>query len=266
VDTDAVRQVLVEYQPAAVDELIEPLGTGLDNEAWVVGDDLVVRFGAETDAAREAALLRAVAEVSPLPVPVPVFVAPEYRCLAYRRLPGTPLADRDAPVVPALADFLHELWDHSPGFVALADEDRFPLADALLEATASYQAVADAVPAPYRPAIEAFLGDAPPPDAAELVFSHNDLGAEHVLVGDEGTVTGIVDWSDAAFTDPAYDVGLLFRDLGLAALVPFKSDLHERAVFHARWTALEDLAFGLRPGRDAYRVRTIRAIPHIFGA
>jgi aminoglycoside phosphotransferase (APT) family kinase protein len=30
--------------------------------------------------------------------------------------------------------------------------------------------------------------------------------------------TGIIDWSDAALADPAYDFGLLCRDLGAAAL------------------------------------------------
>jgi aminoglycoside phosphotransferase (APT) family kinase protein len=43
------------------------------------------------------------------------------------------------------------------------------------------------------------------------VFSHNDLGIEHVLI-DPGTwtVTGIIDWSDAAIVDPAIDFGLLY--------------------------------------------------------
>ncbi len=31
---------------------------------------------------------------------------------------------------------------------------------------------------------------------------------------DTWEVTGIIDWSDAAIVDPAYDFGLLYRDLG----------------------------------------------------
>jgi len=51
------------------------------------------------------------------------------------------------------------------------------------------------------------------------VFSHNDLGIEHVL-GTPATaaVTGVIDWGDAALIDPACDFGLLYRDLGAAAL------------------------------------------------
>lgn len=40
---------------------------------------------------RQARLLRAVASLSPLPVPVPAFVDPGAGCLAYARLPGVPL-------------------------------------------------------------------------------------------------------------------------------------------------------------------------------
>ena len=70
------------------------------------------------------------------------------------------------------------------------------------------------MPAPFRPRIEAFLHEKPP-DPHEIVFSHNDLGIEHVLV-DPVTleVTGVIDFSDAAMVDPAYDFGLVLRDLG----------------------------------------------------
>jgi aminoglycoside phosphotransferase (APT) family kinase protein len=79
-------------------------------------------------------------------------------------------------------------------------------------------AAAVEVPVVYRRPVKAFL-DAPPPASGWApIFSHNDLGIEHVLV-DPGTwtVTGVIDWSDAAIVDPAVDFGLLYRDLGPAA-------------------------------------------------
>ena len=90
------------------------------------------------------------------------------------------------------------------------------------------------------------------------MFSHNDLGIEHVLIDPVAwTVTGIIDWSDAAIVDPAHDFGLLYRDLGPAALRValgrYRGDtndvaaLSERAVFYARCRVLEDLRMGLRP-------------------
>src|SRR5438876_1167930 len=70
-----------------------------------------------------------------------------------------------------------------------------------------------------RGAIGAFLAAPPPPGPGALVFSHNDLGIEHVLADPRTwAVTGVLDWGDAAITDPAYDIGLLYRDLGPAAL------------------------------------------------
>ena len=48
-------------------------------------------------------------------------------------------------------------------------------------------------------------------------------------------VTGVLDWGDAAITDPAYDIGLLYRDLGPAALDA------------VRWSSAETAKIGL-PG------------------
>jgi aminoglycoside phosphotransferase (APT) family kinase protein len=105
------------------------------------------------------------------------------------------------------------------------------------------------------------------------VFSHNDLGIEHVLVDpDTGAITGIIDRSDAAMVDPAYDVGLLYRDLGPVALdailrsEPGAGDdgLRERAVFYARCNVLEDLAYGYEAGRPEYVDKSLAALRRLF--
>ena len=109
------------------------------------------------------------------------------------------------------------------------------------------------------------------------MFSHNDLGIEHVLV-DPGTwtVTGVIDWSDAAIVDPAVDFGLLYRELGPAAahaaLGSYRAEgddlapLAERAVFYARCKLLEDLAYGMGSGRDAYIDKSLAAMAWLFPA
>jgi 2-haloacid dehalogenase len=67
--------------------------------------------------------------------------------------------------------------------------------------------------------VEAFLTAPPPHRSGTLVFCHNDLGIEHILIAPAtGTITGVIDWGDAALADPARDFGLLYRDLGPAAL------------------------------------------------
>ena len=117
------------------------------------------------------------------------------------------------------------------------------------------------------------LGAVPPPGRRQLVFSHNDLGIEHVLVDPEtATVTGILDWTDAALVDPAYDFGLLQRDLGpealRAALVDYPADqraaIGQRAEFYARCSVLEDLAWGDAAGREPYVRKGLEALGWLF--
>jgi Phosphotransferase enzyme family len=103
------------------------------------------------------------------------------------------------------------------------------------------------------------------------------LGIEHVLV-DPGswTVTGIIDWADAAVVDPAIDFGLLYRDLGpdatRAAMGGYRSEVNdlvtlgERAVFYARCSLLEDLAYGIQTGRDKYVDKSLAAMAWLFPA
>jgi len=76
-----------------------------------------------------------------------------------------------------------------------------------------------------------------------VTFCHNDLGAEHLLVDVEAsTITGVIDWTDAAAADPAHDLALIYRDLGPAifdlTLAHYDgewTDAHrERTLFYAR--------------------------------
>lgn len=85
-------------------------------------------------------------------------------------------------------------------------------------------------------------------------------------------MTGIVDWSDAAIVDPAYDFGLLYRDLGPAAvdvaIRGYRTDvtdvvaLGQRAAFYAKCKVFEDLAYGLRRDRTS---TSTRALPRCSG-
>jgi aminoglycoside phosphotransferase (APT) family kinase protein len=256
------RQVLGDHEV----ESVVLLGTGVDNVAYEVNGELIVRVARDPRLPeREARLLTFLTAVSPLPVPRPLFAGEG--CLVYRKLPGTPLLDLasfdPAPVVDVLGSFLSAL--HSlpvPDLVGLVDTDVQPLSEWLTDAAALYPRVASAVPSSYRHAMESFLDTAPPVADFAPVFSHNDLGIEHVLFDPlDATVTGIIDWSDAAIVDPAYDFGLLYRDLGPFALDP---TLAARAVFYARCSVLEDLAYGLDTGRQPYVDKSLAALEWLF--
>jgi aminoglycoside phosphotransferase (APT) family kinase protein len=133
------------------------------------------------------------------------------------------------------------------------------------------------VPVAHRRAVGAFLAAPPPAARYAPAFSHNDLGIEHVLVDPVALmVTGVIDWSDAAIVDPACDFGLLYRDLGPAALDAAISScrtgvndlvtLRARAVFYARCSLLEDLAYGIETGQDNYVDKSLAAMVWLFPA
>ncbi|MGC4983526.1 phosphotransferase family protein [Streptomyces sp. DT193] len=272
-------------------ESVVPLGEGLDNLAYEVNGELVVRFGKEPDLARrtalvghEARVLAAVADISPLPVPEPTFTVAEQGCLAYRKLPGVPLLDmprhrrsaHGTPIAATLGELLTAL--HAVPIDRPADPvdaDHQPPAEWRHEAAENYATVAGQVPAAHRRSVEAFLDAAPPNDGCTPAFSHNDLGIEHVLVDPvTWTVTGIIDWSDAAVVDPAYDFGLLYRDLGpaatRAAIRSYRTDAHdlaalsERAVFYARCSVFEDLAHGIETEQGKYVDKSLAAMEWLF--
>ncbi|WP_198961206.1 phosphotransferase family protein [Pseudonocardia sp. MH-G8] len=288
VGPEVVRTVLAEHLPAVAARSVEPLGAGLDNVAFLVDGELVVRFATGADperVVREAGVLELVARRSPVPVPRPVLTVAERGCLAYPLLPGVPLLDvppavRAAlrlPVAAALGGLLAVLH-------AVPREEVAPLVEVddtapglwLREAAGSWEAVAARVPMRHHRAVEALLLAAPPPQASpEAVFSHNDLGVEHVLVDPaSGAVTGVIDWADAAITDPALDLGLVLRDLGAdgldAALAHYPSGgadvpgLRERAAFYARCRLLEDLEHGIETGRRAYVAGAMEAMARLF--
>ena len=251
---------------------MESLGEGLDNVAYR-RDGMVVRIrradpGSVT---REAELLRLVAGVSPLPVPRPADVDPVRGSMTYPELPGVPLLGlpvrAPAAVGAELGRFLAALHAVPVERVAgLVEVDDTPPQEWLDEAAGAWPAVAAHLPRSFLP------GRAPGP-AGPPVFSHMDLGIEHVLA-DPATqaVTGIIDWTDAAVGDPAYDLGLVLRDLGPAALDAAlralgRDDpgLRERADFYARCTLVEDLAYGLEEDRPAYVAKSIAAATRHFG-
>ncbi|MFJ8006564.1 phosphotransferase family protein [Streptomyces fagopyri] len=286
-----VRGVVVAHMPDYRIESVVPLGEGLDNLAYEVNGELIVRFSKEPDLARrtalvnhEARLLAAVADISPLPVPEPAFTVAEQGCLAYRKLPGTPLLDmprhrrsaHGTSIAATLGELLAALHAVPVDRLAgLVEADHQPPAEWRHEATENYVTVAGRVPVAHRRPVEAFLGAAPPHEGCTPAFSHNDLGIEHVLIDPATwTVTGVIDWSDAAVVDPAHDFGLLLRDLGPAAVRAALSGcrtgaddlaaLSERAVFYARCSVFEDLAHGIETGQGKYVDKSLAALEWLF--
>jgi aminoglycoside phosphotransferase (APT) family kinase protein len=287
-DEAALRDLLARLLPGRDVRRIEALGSGWDNVAVLVDGELVVRTSRLGDGeerhevvAREAELLTALVHVSPLPTPELVAVRPEEGVLVYRHLPGVVLSGRDVADPDALADAVAGLITtlHGEAGSVLADlvevDDTAP-EEFLAEAVEDWALVAAHVPRQWHGAVEAHLAAGVPPAATRFVFCHHDLGSEHVLVDpddDSGArVTGVIDWTDAAVADPAYDVALMHRDLGpdFAARVlaryggGWDDDHQARLVFHSRCALLEDIAYGLRTGRTFYVEEGLAHLPRTF--
>ena len=277
--------------PGYTIDTIEQLGSGIDHVVYEVNGELIVRLAKEADLERRAKLVRrehellaVVAEVSPLSVPEPVSSNPELGCLAYLKIQGTPLLDAPPPqrlahaesIATALGDFLTAI--HAVSAERLSDlvtSDDQPFKEWTLDATALYTTVAERIPVANRGSIETFLRSPSPQERYSRVFSHNDLGIEHVLIDPATwTITGVIDWSDAAFVDPAYDFGLIYRDLGTAALEAalrsYRNEaepvdaLRERATFYARCSVFEDLAYGVERDLTPYTDKSLAAMNWLF--
>jgi aminoglycoside phosphotransferase (APT) family kinase protein len=246
------------HAPELLDAEIVELGRGLDNDAYAAGD-LVLRVGDRRRVGREARLLEVIADQVAIPIPRPRFADEAAGVLAYERLPGRPLLGRSPPAGSArrLGRFLRDLHAVDPATVAelIPTEEADP------------GEWLDDLDGPDE--LVRLLHATRPRRSPQRVVAHADLGAEHILELD-GTLTGIIDWSDAAITDPALDLARLLRDFGPA----FLEDLLEvygplpeampRVEFFARCAALEDLAFGRATGRREYIANAERSFEWLF--
>jgi aminoglycoside phosphotransferase (APT) family kinase protein len=278
---DRARAAVAEHAPDLRGSWSD-LGSGLDHQAFRVGD-LVVRVTAPeacAEVTREAGLLRFLAARLSIPVPEPRFADPARGVLAYPLLPGRPLLGRTPPAGAAtqLGRMLAELHAVAASAVDHQDRPTDPAAPAEPHGVNPAPVDLPVEAADPRDWLVDLTGPAEllrvlhadrPPTSTEGVLAHADLGAEHLLAAD-GRLTGVVDWSDAAVTDPALDFARLYRDFGPAfldeALRAYgRRDapaFRRRITFFARCAALEDLAYG----HPAYTRPAARSLTWLFPA
>ena len=246
---------------------VKELGEGWDNVVWAVGDDLVLRVVKDADpevrcttVERDVALLAFAGRHSTLPSPRVIAAEPAAGALLTTRIPGVAAVDAErldtAALAGDLATFLSALHGVAPEVAAEVVRPDPDPAEAWLEQLGEeYAEVAGDVDADLRAPVEAFLATSPPPPARDLVFCHNDVRDDHVMV-DPGTggVTGIVDWGDAVLGDPALDLATVLTDFGpwvLARVLagyrhPREAGLRDRIRWVARRRMVEDLAWRVR--------------------
>jgi aminoglycoside phosphotransferase (APT) family kinase protein len=281
---------LIEAQfPTLAPAHVSRLGEGCDSLAFEVNGEWVFRFPKSDEVARqleiEARLLPVLGEQLRVAIPLfrfhghpsPGFGRP---FAGYRRLPGEPAIRLDAPaaamdrLVAPLAAFLSALhaFPLDAALRAGVPVQRLDevLAEIRADAVSDLARVVEAEPsAPiddWRRFIDAGA-DAPTRSPGALV--HNDFAAEHVLLDrDTQAITGVIDWSDAAISDPVVDFAGLCHWGGVpfarAVLEAYDGGLDASALPVARYLAAcrgaMDVAFGLEHGRREYVTAGLTAL------
>lgn len=170
-----------------------------------------------------------------LPVVVPEWHIHTPKLIAYPRLAGEPVATID-PTIPAYvwriekaalpASFIESLGAAVAALHSISaneaaaagikvtppDQVRTGLAAQVARVKARWE-VAEPLSQRWRAWLEE---DSYWPDHSALI--HGDLHAGHILTDDQGTVTGLLDWTTAEVTDPARDLALHYSIFGGPAL------------------------------------------------
>lgn len=259
---------------------IDLLGSGGDHDAWLVdadGDEWVVRVPRRpsTDGDPSGALVHELTEHIRRSVGADVSAwVPEHRLVgsagwvAHRHVEGRSLQDLVADPF-ATVDDLSALGRQLGRFIVAIEDVRAPPGvpvddvdpvEWLDEVDSLAEGLAPVLGAERRDRVRRFAAEPfRAPSRDELAVCHNDLGAEHVIIDPTtGRIAGVIDWSDAAVSDPAGDVGRILRDLGddamAAALAtmpePQRPDRARRARWYARCLIVEDLDFAARARPD----------------
>jgi aminoglycoside phosphotransferase (APT) family kinase protein len=179
-------------------------------------------------AAIEARILRGVAPH--LPVPVPDWQVHTPELIAYPRLAGQP-----AVTVEASGPVWHVIDPRAPSprfigsmarfYAALQAVDRIPgvPVDDVHELRHGLARAAEATRAVLEPPEhlwarwQRWLAD----DSywpAHVALAHGDLHPGHMLLSPDGTLCGVLDWTEARFTDPALDLAMFHGCFGRTVL------------------------------------------------
>ena len=203
---------------------------GWDNTVFTTDTGWSFRFARRAIALpglqREIDLLPAIAASVPLPIPVPLlhgtFGDPPWPFLCFRFLPGTELVhaklENRTTVAAEVGQFLTALHAMpTPGDLPV---DPFGRVDSAIRAGRARKELAGLV---ADPAIKAILAEADklPPPVGTMVLSHGDLYARHILVGDDGHTSGIIDWGDLCLALPAVDLAVAYSAFDGAARAAF---------------------------------------------
>jgi aminoglycoside phosphotransferase (APT) family kinase protein len=236
IEEGLVHDLLTRQFPELAVRSTAPLAEGWDNSVWLVDERWVFRFPrrqiAVAGVAREVALLPRLAPLLPLPIPEPRFVgrpsaAYPWPFFGARILPGREMAEAGLREVDRhrlgrpLAEFLRRLHSEEVAATVARDHElpsdpmgrddmrrRVPFMLRRLEELERLEMWP--TPAGLVDALSAAI--ALPPGAPSAIV-HGDLHLRHLLVGDDGLPSAVIDWGDVCRADPSIDLPLLWSAL-----------------------------------------------------
>jgi aminoglycoside phosphotransferase (APT) family kinase protein len=262
VDEPLVQRLLSQFQ---LDGNLRKLAEGWDNSVWVVDGRYAFRFPRREVAIpgfqRELAVLPQLAPQLPLAVPRPAFVgvpADEYPWPFFgaELIPGVEagVAELDdearLEVALELAAFLRTL--HAVELDAELPRDPNGREDMAKRVALAREELGE-LGIPVAGPLEELLAEAellPAPEPA--VVTHGDLHFRHLLV--EGrSASGVIDWGDVCFADPAIDLPLYWSFVppeGRAAFLDAYGEVNETQLLRARVLSVQLCAVLAHYGRS----------------
>jgi aminoglycoside phosphotransferase (APT) family kinase protein len=230
VDEALVRGLVREQFPQLGLRSIRLLGEGWDNTVWLVDGEWVFHFPRRSVVVQgienEVKHLPRLAPVLPLPIPIPTFLGRPSETFPWpfygsRFLPGRELADaglddeaRRALARP-LAEFLRAL--HAVDLGSDLPVDPIGRADMTVRVPRVREFLVQVEshglwrPPPLVDEILEAATVLPAAQASAVV--HGDLHLRHLLVGDAGEPTAVIDWIDLSRNDPCVDLVLYWSVL-----------------------------------------------------
>jgi aminoglycoside phosphotransferase (APT) family kinase protein len=229
VDGKLAKRLLAQFPDLEV-ESVRPFAEGWDYTILVVNERWAFRFPRREivvpGTRREIAVLPELAPLLPVPVPVPLFVGEPsddfpWPFFGSELLPGRELGEagldaRDrVEIGRALARFLRLLHDTKVGYELPPDANKRADMNVRVPKTREQLDDLEATGLWRRPAAVDRLLEAAerlsPPDASAVV--HGDLHFRQVLVGENASVSGVIDWVDVCRSDPAIDLSMFWSYL-----------------------------------------------------
>lgn len=261
---------------------IRKIGEGMGNVAFEVNEDLIFRFPKDIEnyekLKKEIPILKIISQHASLSTPKLEFIGLNSRYIGYRKIDGEPLLFK-RKTFGGWKDFYIKIGEFLSSIHSIQvqdfngldiDREQQSLESWLRDSLDLFNESKDLFPKEYIYQIESFFNTPPPISTWEERFCHNDLGIEHILVNNN-VVSGVIDWGDSALSDPATDLGRIYRDLGTDALdgvlgtylPPQKEDVRERAIFYGKCTLFDDMSVD-RDKYPEYIKKSIEGLSFLF--